>query len=64
MIDKYLNVLVNKIDERITQIQETLGDGQATDYSEYRAMVGEIKGLLTARLNTKDLLKTFEESDD
>jgi hypothetical protein len=27
-------------------------------------MVGEIKGLLTARLNIQDLQKNFEESDD
>jgi hypothetical protein len=27
-------------------------------------MVGEIKGLLTARLNIQDLQKNIEESDD
>jgi len=31
---------------------------------EYKAMVGEIKGLLTARLNIQDLQKNLEESDD
>ena len=48
----------------MAQIQEALGSGSAKDYVEYRAMVGEVKGLLTARLNILDLRKNIEESDD
>lgn len=64
MIDKALKHLIGLIDEKVTRIQEDLGGGSARDYAEYRAMVGEIKGLLTARLNMTDLQKNIEESDD
>lgn len=64
MIDKALTILVEKLDDKVAQIQEALGSGSAKDYSEYKAMVGEIKGLLTARLNIQDLQKNLEESDD
>ena len=64
MIDKAFKHLVVQIDEKVTQIQTALGDGSPKDWAEYRAMVGEIKGLLTARLNITDLQKNIEESDD
>ena len=64
MIDKTLKHLIGQIDEKVTQIQNALGDGSPKDWAEYRAMVGEIKGLLTARLNMIDLQKNIEESDD
>jgi hypothetical protein len=64
LIDKTLKHLIGQIDEKVTQIQNALGDGSPKDWAEYRAMVGEIKGLLTARLNMIDLQKNIEESDD
>ena len=64
MIDKTLTILVQKLDDKISQVQEALGSGSAKDYADDRAMVGEIKGLLTARLNILDLQKNLEESDD
>lgn len=63
MIDKYLEVLVKQLDDKIQQIQEALGNASAKDFVEYRAMCGEIKGLLTARLNIKDLQQRAEEND-
>jgi hypothetical protein len=64
MIDKALKHLASQIDDRVEKLQEALGSGSAKDYVEYKAMVGEIKGLLTARLNITDLQKNIEESDD
>jgi hypothetical protein len=64
MIEKYLNVLVNQLDDKISQIQEAMGNGSAHDYAEYKAMVGEVKGLLTARLNIIDLLEKAKEIDE
>jgi hypothetical protein len=64
MNDKILKLLSEKINDRVAQLQEALGSGSAKDYVEYKAMVGEIKGLLTARLNIQDLQKNLEESDD
>lgn len=64
MNDKILKLLSEKINDKVAQLQEDLGSGSAKDYVEYKAMVGEIKGLLTARLNIQDLQKNLEESDD
>jgi len=64
MIDKYLDVLVKQLDDKISQIQEALGNGSAKDFVEYKAMCGEVKGLLTARLNIKDLQQRAKEYDD
>lgn len=64
MSDKALKLLVEKLEDKVSQIQDSLGNGAAKDYVEYKAMVGEIKGLLIARLNILDLQKNIEESDD
>lgn len=64
MIDKALRLLCERIDDKVKQLQEDLGAGNAKSYEEYKAICGEIKGLLTARLNVLDLQKTIEESDD
>jgi hypothetical protein len=64
MINKIVQHLCSKIDDRVSQLQESLGSGSAKDFVEYKSMVGEIKGLLTARLNIKDLETQIEESDD
>lgn len=64
MIDKALQHLRNQIDDKVLQLQEALGGGSAKDYAEYKKMVGEIQGLLTARLYTIDLQERLKESDD
>ena len=64
MLDKALEVLVSQIDEKVSRLQETLASGAAKDYAEYQRMCGEIQGLLTARLNTLDLKRNIEESND
>lgn len=64
MIDKALRLLCERIDDKVKQLQEDLGAGNAKSFEEYKATCGEIKGLLTARLNILDLQKTIEESDD
>lgn len=64
MIDKALQHLRNQIDDKVLQLQEALGAGSAKDFSEYKKMVGEIQGLLTARLYTIDLQERLKESDD
>ncbi len=64
MIDKALQHLRNQIDDKVLQLQEALGVGSAPDYAEYKKMVGEIQGLLTARLYTIDLQERLKESDD
>ena len=55
MIDKYLEHLTSKVNDKILQLQEAMADGNANDFAEYKKMCGEIKGLLTARSFIQDL---------
>lgn len=64
MIDKYLELLTNKVDDKVLQLQEAMADGNASDFSEYKKMCGEIKGLLTARSFIKDLHERLNQDDD
>jgi hypothetical protein len=64
MIDKALEHLRKKLDDKILQLQEAMADGMAQDFADYKKMVGEIQGLLTARLYTIDLQERLKESDD
>jgi hypothetical protein len=64
MIDKYLEHLSKKIDDKVGQLQINLADGNAMDYSEYKKMCGEVKGLLTARLFITDLQERLKNDDD
>jgi hypothetical protein len=64
MIDKYLEHLSSKINDKVSQLQINLADGNAMDYSEYKKMCGEVKGLLTARLYITDLQERLKTNDD
>jgi hypothetical protein len=64
MIDKALEHLRKKLDDKVLQLQEAMADGMAQDFADYKKMVGEIQGLLTARLYTIDLQERLKESDD
>jgi hypothetical protein len=64
MIDKYLQLLSSKIEDKVSQLQIALADGNANDYSEYKKMCGEVKGLLTARLFISDLQERLKTNDD
>lgn len=64
MIEKYLDRVVQQLDEKVGRLQEAVGAGSAKDFSEYQKMCGEIQGLLSARLFITDLRKTMEHSDD
>jgi len=64
MIDNYLQHLFKKIDDKVSQLQEALADGNAGDYAEYKKACGEVKGLLTARLFISDLQERLKTHDD
>ena len=64
MIDQYLSLLSSKIDDKVSQLQMSLADGKAEDFSEYKKMCGEVKGLLTARLYIQDLQERVTQNDD
>lgn len=59
-----LEVAIGRIDERISIMQQELGNGVVHDYNQYLTMCGEIKGLLTARRELTDLKHNLEISDE
>lgn len=58
------DVIVKEMNEKIDQLKDYLSTGRATTLDEYKAMCGEIKGLLYAQQYAKDLQRQIEESDD
>lgn len=63
MMDVF-EVLIQQTDEKVVQLKEYLAAGRAVSYEEYKALCGEIRGLLIARGNVLDLKKNVESSDD
>ena len=59
-----LSVVIKEINERRESIKNALSDGAAKDYSEYRAMSGEIKGLSLAHSLVTDLVRQLEYDDE
>jgi hypothetical protein len=57
-------VLIEQADVKITQLKDYLAQGRAGTYEEYKALCGEIKGLLIARGNVLDLKQKVENSDE
>lgn len=53
-----------KFQVEINQLEHTLGKGGAADYSEYRDMVGRIRGLRTAQNVAKDLQRKYMDDSD
>lgn len=59
-----LDVLIQQADEKVTQLKDYLAEGKAASYEDYKALCGEVRGLLIARGNALDLKKNLEESDE
>jgi hypothetical protein len=56
--------IVFELDQKISQLKDSLATGRPASYEEYKALCGEIKGLLYAREYVKDLKRQLENSDD
>ena len=63
-MDKTLEIIKDKINEKQAFLAKAVSEGIAKDYAEYRAMCGEIRGLSYAEQAIKDLAKKLENSDD
>jgi hypothetical protein len=63
-MDKTLEVLLKQYKDKRSQIADAVSSGAAKDYAEYRALCGEIRGLLTAESYLLDLAKNLENADD
>jgi len=63
-MDKTLEVLLKQYKDKRNQLADAVSSGAAKDYAEYRALCGEIRGLLTAESYLLDLAKNLENADD
>ncbi len=61
---KIFELLNRKFNEQIEFFNQSLSDGVAKDYADYKEMCGVIKGLRTAQLELNDLVRKIKESDD
>ena len=58
------DVVLKDIDERRDMLAKALMEGSAKDYSEYRSMCGEIRGLSVAHNFITDLVRKMETYDE
>lgn len=58
------DVLTKECDEKVDQLKEYLASGGAKSFDEYKALCGEVKGLLTMRNRVTDLQHQMENSDE
>ena len=64
MADTVFGVLNKQIGEEINIREESMSNGSAKDYAEYRDMCGTIRGLRLASRLIEDLLRTYMEDED
>jgi len=64
MEERVLRLSVSKIQEQIDIVVESLVDGTAKDYAEYKELCGAIRGLRTAQRELNDLVEKLKEADD
>lgn len=63
-MEKTLEILLKECREKRAQLAEAISSGSAKDYAEYRALCGEIRGLLIAESYMTDLARNLENQDD
>jgi len=63
-VDKALELIKDKINEKQAFLAKAVSEGNAKDYTEYRAMCGEIRGLSIAEGFILDLADQMERHDD
>lgn len=61
---KELEIILQKIDERMEGLKDSLGSGESKSFDEYQNTCGVIKGLLYARRDITDLKYNMENSDE
>jgi hypothetical protein len=63
-MNETLEHLMSQIEDRRKDIIESLGDGSAKSFEEYRYAAGMVRGLLTAQSLIADLAKRMEKDDE
>ena len=64
MDDKVLELLASKLEDRKRQLSEFLCEAGAKSFDEYKSLCGEIRGLATAQMEIKDLVRKLKELDN
>jgi hypothetical protein len=59
-----LEAVASRLREKEQQLTEFLADGGAKDYAHYQSIVGELKGIMFARNETKDMNDKLLKDDD
>lgn len=62
--DQALKYLAKELKQAEKGLLESLGDGGADDYPQYREMCGQIRGLLYAQDLISDLARKLEKFED
>lgn len=57
-----MELILEKINERLADVQEDLGSGVAKDFADYRYICGILHGMLAVKRYVEDL-KTNLEND-
>jgi hypothetical protein len=58
-----LEVLLEQLDEKAQQLQNSIINGNLEDFADYKKLCGEVRGLLIARGYVLDLKDRLEKSD-
>ena len=56
-------VITKEVDDKVDQLKDALAAG-VQSFDEYRALCGEIKGLLFVKVYLRDLKQNLENSDN
>ena len=57
-------IILKNIEEHREAVARAVVDGAAKDYSEYKSMCGEIRGLSVAHSFINDLVRKMEQDED
>jgi len=64
MAKTVFDVLTDNIDEQISSAKDFLAAGSAKDYSQYKEVVGLIRGLESSKQYVVDLSRNYMDDDD
>ena len=63
-MNSVFDLLQKKLQDRIQNLNESVSNGSAKDYAEYRELCGVIRGLRSAQVEVQDLASRLKETED
>ena len=64
MDERYLQLLLQKLEEQKQASINAMVDGQHKDYAEYRSGCGVVRGLALAQREINDLLRKMKDTQN